>query len=103
LASGLNAAQPAIRAAAANSSLLRARIKDLPSGVGVTKTASGRGREFWRVRLGKRFTGGPVVKKDFSVEYEFHETSRRRSKSDFQAPSRFGMSLEILRGKKNKA
>ena len=45
---------------------LRARIKDLPSGVGVTKTASGRGREFWRVRLGKRFTGGPVVKKDFS-------------------------------------
>ena len=47
--------------------LLRARIKDLPSGVGVTKTASGRGREFWRVRLGKRFTGGPVVKKDFSI------------------------------------
>ena len=38
----------------------------MPSGVGVTKTASGRGREFWRVRLGKRFTGGPVVKKDFS-------------------------------------
>jgi site-specific recombinase XerD len=49
-----------------NSTLLRARIKDLPSGVGVTKTTSGRGREFWRVRLGKRFTGGPVVKKDFS-------------------------------------
>jgi site-specific recombinase XerD len=45
---------------------LRARIKDLPSGVGVTKTTSGRGREFWRVRLGKRFTGGPVVRKDFS-------------------------------------
>ncbi len=32
----------------------------------MTKSASGRGREFWRVRLGKRFTGGPVVKKDFS-------------------------------------
>jgi hypothetical protein len=49
-----------------NLAVLRARIKDLPSGVGVTKTTSGRGREFWRVRLGKRFTGGPVVKKDFS-------------------------------------
>jgi len=27
---------------------------------------NGRGREFWRVRLGKRFTGGPIVKRDFS-------------------------------------
>ncbi len=45
---------------------MKARIKDLPSGVGVAKTTSGRGREFWRVRLGKRFTGGPIIKRDFS-------------------------------------
>lgn len=45
---------------------MRAKIKDLPSGVGVAKTTNGRGREFWRVRLGKRFTGGPVIKKDFA-------------------------------------
>jgi integrase len=45
---------------------MKARIKDLPTGVGVTKAISGRGREYWRVRLGKRFTGGPVVLKDFS-------------------------------------
>ena len=37
------------------------------SGVGITKTVSGRGREFWRARLGKRFTGGHVVKRDFST------------------------------------
>lgn len=43
----------------------RSKIANLPSGVGVSKSSNGRGREFWRVRLGKRFTGGPVVKKDF--------------------------------------
>jgi len=45
---------------------MKARIKDLPPGVGVSKAVSGRGREYWRVRLGKRFTGGPIVLKDFS-------------------------------------
>ena len=45
---------------------MKARIKDLPAGVGVGKAVSGRGKEYWRVRLGKRFTGGPVVLKDFS-------------------------------------
>jgi hypothetical protein len=45
---------------------MKAKIRDLPSGVGITKTVSGPGREFWRVRLGKRFTGGHVVKRDFS-------------------------------------
>jgi hypothetical protein len=39
---------------------------DLPPGVGVGKAVSGRGKQYWRVRLGKRFTGGPVVLKDFS-------------------------------------
>lgn len=47
-------------------STVKAKIRDLPSGVGVNKSVSGRGREFWRVRLGKRFTGGPVIKRDFS-------------------------------------
>jgi integrase len=45
---------------------MKAKIKDLPSGVGVGKVVSGRGAEYWRVRLGKRFTGGPVILKDFS-------------------------------------
>ena len=45
---------------------MKARIKDLPPGVGVGKAVSGRGKEYWRVRLGKKFTGGPVVLKDFS-------------------------------------
>ena len=45
---------------------MKSRIRDLPAGIGVTKTVSGRGREFWRVRLGKKFTGGPVRKRDFS-------------------------------------
>jgi integrase len=41
------------------------RIKDLPSGVGVTTAVSGSGVKYWRIRLGKRFTGGPIVLKDF--------------------------------------
>ena len=41
-------------------------IARLPRGIGITKTVSGRGREFWRVRLGKTFTGGTVIKKDFT-------------------------------------
>ena len=48
-------------------------IGDLPAGIGVNRTLSGRGREFWRVRLGKRFTGGPVVKRDFSKLAEARE------------------------------
>lgn len=44
---------------------MKGRIKDLPQGVGVGKIVSGRGREYWRVRLGKRFTGGSVILKDF--------------------------------------
>ncbi len=61
----------------------RAKIANLPSGVGVNKTKSGRGKEFWRVRLGKRFTGGPVVKKDFASladakEWVFGEGQRKK-------------------------
>ena len=52
---------------------MKARIKDLPPGVGVGKAVSGRGKEYWRVRLGKKFTGGPVVLKDFSKLEEARE------------------------------
>jgi integrase len=43
----------------------RKPIADLPFGVGVTRTCNGAGQEFWRVRLGKKFTGGKPVKKEF--------------------------------------
>jgi integrase len=43
----------------------RKPIADLPFGVGVTRTVNGAGQEFWRVRLGKKFTGGKPVKKEF--------------------------------------
>jgi len=44
----------------------RQLIADLPSGIGVSKSRSGRGTLFYRVRLGSRFTGGNVLQKDFS-------------------------------------
>jgi len=34
-------------------------------GVGIFKDRAGKDYQFWRVRLGKRFTGGKVVKKSF--------------------------------------
>ncbi|MEO6847154.1 MAG: hypothetical protein ABI254_07840 [Chthoniobacterales bacterium] len=43
----------------------KALIANLPNGVGVSKSDSGRGRTFIRVRLGRRFTGGQAQKKDF--------------------------------------
>ena len=42
-----------------------AKIKGLPSGVGVCRVNNGR-TEFWRVRLGKRFTGGSIITRHFS-------------------------------------
>ena len=39
-------------------------IADLPPGVGITKSSNG-SKVYWRVRLGKRFTGGMIVKKYF--------------------------------------
>lgn len=44
---------------------MRAIIANLPSGVSCAETTNGRGQKFWRVRLGKRFTGGKVIKRDF--------------------------------------
>ena len=43
----------------------KAPIANLPSGIGVNKVSNGKA-EFWRVRLGKRFTGGAVVTKHFA-------------------------------------
>lgn len=40
-------------------------IADLPSGVGVCRISNGDGGEFWRVRLGSRFTSGAVQIRNF--------------------------------------
>jgi hypothetical protein len=37
------------------------------SGVSIYKDVDGKGNEFWRVRLGKRFTGGQIIKKAFNT------------------------------------
>jgi len=43
----------------------RSPIAKLPRGVAVFQTVNGNGRESWRVRLNKKFTGGKVLKKNF--------------------------------------
>ena len=43
----------------------KAKIANLASGIGVIKVSNGR-KEFWRVRLGRRFTGGEVQTKHFT-------------------------------------
>ncbi len=43
----------------------KAKIANLASGIGVSKVSNGR-TEFWRVRLGRRFTGGEVQTKHFA-------------------------------------
>jgi hypothetical protein len=43
----------------------KAKIANLASGIGVAKVSHGR-KEFWRVRLGRRFTGGEVQTKHFT-------------------------------------
>lgn len=43
----------------------KAAIANLPSGIGVNRVSNGK-TDFWRVRLGKRFTGGAVQIKHFS-------------------------------------
>lgn len=40
-------------------------VAGLPRGVGISKTTNGAGVEFWRVRLGRKFTGAGAVKRDF--------------------------------------
>jgi integrase len=43
----------------------KAKIANLASGIGVVMVSNGR-KEFWRVRLGRRFTGGEVQTKHFT-------------------------------------
>jgi hypothetical protein len=43
----------------------KAAIANLPSGIGVNKVSNGK-TDFWRVRLGKRFTGGAILTKHFA-------------------------------------
>ena len=44
----------------------RALIADLPPGVGISRSKNGVGSIYYRVRLGKKFTGGKPVKRDFT-------------------------------------
>src|SRR5689334_14343084 len=48
-----------ITATAISMARRRNLIVDLPSGTGISKSRSGRGTLFYRVRFGTRFTGGP--------------------------------------------
>jgi integrase len=51
----------------------KALIAGLPAGVGVSKAPNGRGRKYWRVRLGKKFTGGRPYPKCFDTLSEAKE------------------------------
>jgi integrase len=44
----------------------KSKIADLPAGVGVTRNSNG-SSEYWKVRLGKKFTGGSVVSRNFKT------------------------------------
>ena len=44
----------------------RKPISDTPYGVSVCRSHNGAGGQFWRVRLGKKFTGGKAIYKHFS-------------------------------------
>lgn len=47
---------------------------------------NGRGREFWRVRLGKRFTGGQILKRDFATRALAREWIFGAAKEERAAP-----------------
>ena len=44
----------------------RAKVADLPSGIGITRNSNGI-IHYWRVRLGKKFTGGNIVTRNFET------------------------------------
>ena len=86
------------------------RIKDLPSGVGVTTAVSGSGVKYWRIRLGKRFTGGPIVLKDFRNLDDAREwIGKQRAQAAVTGQSTYSLTmpqmtdakaaLELLEGK----
>jgi hypothetical protein len=65
----------------------RSPIAKLPRGVAVFQTVNGNGREYWRVRLNKKFTGGKVLKKNFSTLDAARSWIFGDSKADGQADS----------------
>ncbi|HEY5744049.1 MAG TPA: hypothetical protein VIS99_16105 [Terrimicrobiaceae bacterium] len=44
----------------------RAKVADLPSGIGITRNSNGI-TDYWRVRLGKKFTGGNIITRNFEA------------------------------------
>ncbi|MGB7838787.1 MAG: hypothetical protein WBL40_11820, partial [Terrimicrobiaceae bacterium] len=44
----------------------RAKVADLPSGIGITRNSNGI-TDYWRVRLGKKFTGGNIITRNFET------------------------------------
>ncbi|MBU3665189.1 MAG: hypothetical protein FGM15_04830 [Chthoniobacterales bacterium] len=44
----------------------KAKIADLPVGVGVGRNSNGT-KDYWKVRLGKKFTGGKVITRNFET------------------------------------
>jgi len=60
----------------------KAAIADLPNGVGVYPTYNGHGQKRWKVRLGKKFTGGPVVNRTFTTLTELKEWLKGEGQSE---------------------
>jgi integrase len=58
----------------------RSAIAGMPSGVGVGRCINGHGTAFWRVRLGKKFTGGQSVLRDFHTLSEARDWIAEQSK-----------------------
>jgi integrase/recombinase XerD len=65
----------------------KSKIANLPKGVGVGAVRNGSGVEYWRVRLGKRFTGGPIIRRDFSTLGEAREWIFGAGAQDHKNPS----------------
>jgi integrase len=68
----------------------RKPIGDLPSGVGVNKVFF-KGEPYWRVRLGKRFTGGEVRVKHFTDLAAVREFIFGKEQKSNATDSKFGL------------
>lgn len=79
----------------ANRTKKRAPIANLPKGISVGKVTI-KGKDYWRIRLGKKFTGGKPVPKhvdtlDEAKEWIFGDAGKEKAET--------GLSLEELRTK----
>ena len=97
LGSGPEVPRPAVAISSGGSGPRRPRdpIAGLPSGVKVSRVRI-KGVDYWRVRLGSRFTGGKVVQKHFQVledarKWAFGDAQRKKADS--------GLSLLELKAK----